>query len=168
MPRGEKRVVWVPHKGSSKYPEKKPLCHFWFFYLFVSLLPFWIGNHFTYLIIKVYRKYYIDILRMAQSESKFNLFLWYIAIPSYSDLTNPNTILQYILVINFISVIPIIPGNCFHIEVPWLMICCARWVHLRNCRRTDLVKLRIAYLVDPWVQFVIVEHERDVKRKGLG
>jgi hypothetical protein len=31
-----------------------------------------------------------------------------------------------------------------------------------------LIKLRFAYLVDPQVRVVIIEHERDVKRKGLG
>ena len=83
---------------------------------FISLLAFclfWIGRHFTYLIIKVYRKYYIDILRMAQSNLTCHLFLWYIAIPSYRDWTNPNTILRVILMVIFISVESIIPANYF-------------------------------------------------------
>jgi len=96
----------------------------------------------------------------------FHLFLCCIDIPSYRDLTNPNTILQFILVIIFIFVISKIPGNCFHIEVSWLMICCVQWVHLRKCRWTDLIKLRFASSVHE-SNFVIIEHERDVERKGI-
>ena len=166
MPRGEKRVIWGPYKGSSKYPEKKPRRHFGSSISLLAFCLFWIGSHFTYLIIKVYRKYYIDILRMAQSEFNVSFILWYIAIPSYRDWTNPKTILQFILMIIFIFVISIIPGNYFHIEVSWFLINCVRWVRMSKCRWTGLTKLRNASSIHG-SNFVIIEHERDVKRKGI-
>jgi len=94
------------------------------------------------------------------------LFLWCVAIPSYRDWTNPNTILHFILLIIFIFVISIIPGNYFHIEVSWFLINCVRRVRMRKCRWTGLTKLRIASSIHE-SKFVIIEHVRDVKKKGI-
>ena len=143
----KKRVVWSPYKGCSKYPEKKPRRPFGSFISLLAFCLFWIGIHIAYLIVKVFVSNTWIFSEWLNPNSKCRLFLWYIAIPSYRDWTNPNTILQFILMIIFIFVISIIPGNYFHIEVSWFLINCVRWVQMRKCRWTDLTKLRTASLI---------------------
>ena len=103
MPRGEKRVFWVPYKGSSKYPEKKPRRPFGSFISLLACCLFWISSHFAYLIINVFVSNTWIFSEWLNPDSKYHLFLWYIAIPSYRDWTNPNTILQFMLMIIFIN-----------------------------------------------------------------
>jgi len=88
------------------------------------------------------------------------------SIPSYKDWTNPNTILQFMLMIIFIIRFSIIPELYFHIEVSWFMMVCVRWVHMRWYCWTDLINLRVASLIHE-SSFAIVDYERDVKMKGI-
>ena len=162
----KKRVVWVPYKGSSKYPEKKPRRLIGSFVSLLAFCLFWIGNHFAYLIMKVFVSNTWIFSEWLNPNSICHLFLWYIAIPSYRDWTNPNTILQFILLIIFIVRYFDDPWELFHIEVSWFLLSCVRWVHMRKFRWTGLTKLWIASLIRG-SEFVIIEHERDVKKKGI-
>jgi len=104
----KKRVVWVPHWGCSKYPGKKPRRSFGSF-ISLSALPFLNRHSFNLFNVNSFRKCYMDILGMAQSVFIFLIFPWYIAFPSYRELTSPNTILQFILLVFLVFVISIIP-----------------------------------------------------------
>ena len=150
-----------------KIPGEKTPSPLWVFYLFVCLCLFWIGNHVTYLMVKVFVSSTWIFLEWLNPYSIYHLFPWYIAIPSYKDWTSPNTILLFILA----TILDIRyfdnPGVCFHIEeVSWFTMFCIRWLRMRKYCWTGLSKLNIVSLIQE-SSFVIIEYETDVKKKGI-
>jgi len=100
MLRGEKRVVWVPYWGCSKYPEKKPRRPFGSFISLFAFCLFWIGNHFTYLMVKVFVSVTWIFLVWLNPNSFF--FVYFRGILPYQVTeiwTSPNTILLFILIV---------------------------------------------------------------------
>jgi len=151
MLRGEKRVVWIPHKGCSKYPEKKPRRPFGSFISLLAFCLFWIGNYIAYLIVNVFVSNTWIFSEWLNPNSIYHLFPWYIAIPSYKDWTNPNTILQFVLIISLVIRNSCNPWVYFHIEVSCFKMICIRYVRMRK-KVSDRFDKALCCVVDPLVQ----------------
>jgi len=119
----------------------------WVFYLFVCLCLFWIGTLITYLMVKVFVSSTWIFLEWLNPHSIYHLFPWYIAIPSYNDWTNPNTILLFLLIIIHVIRYFDNPWGYSHIEVSWFMMVCIRWLRMCRCCWTGFSKLNVASVI---------------------